>query len=210
MSSKVPVVLCDVYANHLGDVCLRSYQDKQNAPKGPPHSGVIFAELQWTLQCPRDEEDYPTYEGFRGVCAVINDPNPPVEACSPVKAAHSLQRSMKSLISKSLSTLASVSVSVSALQLSLDDLLSQKAALYHDLALMKLRHFTCREQSHSHSESESEALAAPPPSPSDHTSPKYCRCCFKSPELMQERKALVLRIEQQDEIICQYLSRHYE
>jgi hypothetical protein len=59
--------MVDVYVNHMGEVCIRSF-DQDPAP-----GGMVFATTDWSQNYEQDEEGYPIFQGVRGVCGKIQN-----------------------------------------------------------------------------------------------------------------------------------------
>lgn len=88
---------CDIYVNHMGEVCVRSID------KDPPRGGMIFAATDWHANAPRLVNDYPQFQGVRGVCAkIFFDPSLPHQVNNPTGIERTLldvTQSLKSVFS---------------------------------------------------------------------------------------------------------------
>lgn len=70
--------LCDIYVNHLGEVCLRKFE------RDPPHGGTVFAQTFWSDAQPLDKEGFPIFQNTRGICAKIFTPSHPANPNSKI------------------------------------------------------------------------------------------------------------------------------
>jgi hypothetical protein len=87
--------LCDIYVNHLGDVCIRKFE------RDPPHGGTVFAQTSWSRVQPQDKQGYPIFQNTRGVCAKIVAPPLPVTPNSTIsKFYHQTSQTLRSLFLK--------------------------------------------------------------------------------------------------------------
>jgi hypothetical protein len=117
--------VCDIYVNHLGDVCLRKFE------RDPPNGGAVFAQTSWLDGYDEDDEGFPVFQGVRGVCAKING------SCSPVT-------SPVLTLTKALQTFKFFFVREGR-DLSMAELRSKREALHQELSAMKKLHFQCRQ-----------------------------------------------------------------
>jgi hypothetical protein len=130
--------LCDIYVNHLGDVCIRKFE------RVPPHGGTVFAQTSWSPVQPLDKVGYPIFQNTRGVCAKILGAPPPVTANSPIsKLYHQTSLAVRSLFLKKRSS-SSGGGSEDA-DVVLTDLMAKRHDLYGDLTRIERKYNTGQE-----------------------------------------------------------------
>jgi hypothetical protein len=136
---------CDIYVNHMGEVCVRSID------KDPPRGGMVFASTDWHDNATRLVNDYPEFQGVRGVCAkIFFDPSVPHQVNNPTGIERTIidvTQSLKSALFDTNSSPLCAGATDADATAPLDRLLQKRNHLNDELGSIERQHLlfkTCK------------------------------------------------------------------